>query len=102
MPYFNFYYNKAIYKFLLKEFYKRTNKNKNFKLQILEYNIYQIKLKAIDNLLIFYYSYRYTASKELLDIYIIQPTKIKKIFLLFKPRLKIKAIARYSLNLRVQ
>jgi len=46
-------YKKTIYKFLLKQFYFRTNKTKNWKKQILIYNIRYYNLIAIKDFIIY-------------------------------------------------
>jgi len=99
-PCFDSCYDEAAHKFLLKEFYKRTNKNNGFELEILEYKIRWVKSKAMDDLLTFRHSRRRTIGEESLDTHITQPSEIKNMFSRFEPGLDVEAMARYGLNPR--
>ena len=93
-------YDEAAHKFLLKEFYKRTNKNKGFESQILEHNIRWVKTKAMTDLLNFRYSRRRTSAETALDVYVTQPTVAKTLFDRFEHGVNLNTMKRYGLNTR--
>ena len=91
-------YDEAAHEFLLKEFYKRTNKNKGFESQKLEHNIRWVRTKAMADLLNFRSSRRRTSAEAALDVYVTQPTVAKTPFDRFEHGVNLNTMQRYGLN----
>ena len=77
---YDIYYSETVYKFLLKEFFSRTNKNLKYEIQILNHNIQRINIIVIIDLLIFKNSRRQTKVKKTFKLNITQSTKLINIF----------------------
>lgn len=77
-------YNKTVYKYLFKTFYRKTNKKK-YKLQILKYNIYYTNIIVMQNVILVAKIWVESAKKKFVvnmpDIMVMRICNITNIFL---------------------
>lgn len=93
-------YGEAAHKFLLKDFFPRTNKSQKFDRQILDHNIRRVNMLAMADLLQYRDSRRRTTSDAALDIHVNKPGRLVERFQPWEEGLDYSEMARYGLNPR--